>query len=202
MELNTNEFDAMQGGPKEFIHKHLEMRVLRKLGLQITGKNILEIGCGSGYGAELINTYQPKSYLGIDLMPEQIELARQRKIENCQFKIFDATEINNLTKNEIFTSQIEEIIVFRILHHIPEWKKVLKASYDKLPPGGSIYIIEPYRFLSKLADLFLAWQHPKEALFTTTEFEIEMRHLGFQTKTVSIGYGFAMQGTVLDKPLQ
>jgi len=200
MELNTNEFAAMQGGPKEFIHKHLEMRVLRNLGLYISGKNILEIGCGSGYGAELINTYQPNSYLGVDLMPEQIELAKQRELENCQFQILDATEINNTTISKMAGPQIEEIIVFRILHHIPEWKKVLKASFDKLPPGGSIYIIEPYRFLSKLADLFLEWQHPKEAMFSTSEFEKEMHRLGFKTKTVSIGYGFAMQGSVPDKP--
>ena len=131
-------------------------------------------------------------------------ISRQYKIaknyfEKDQFKIIDATEINKLAKNEMISSQIEEIIVFRILHHIPEWKKVLKASFDKLPPGGSIYIVEPYRFLSKLADLFLAWQHPEEALFTTAEFEREMRYSGFQTKIVSIGYGFAIRGTVPDK---
>ena len=199
MELNANEFDAMQGGPKEFINNPLEMRVLKILGLHISGKNILEIGCGSGYGAELINTYQPKSYLGIDLMPQQIEIAKQRKLLNCQFEILDAIEINNFTTNKMSASQIEEIVVFRILHHIPEWKKVLKACYEKLPPGGSIYIIEPYRFLSKLADLFLEWQHPKEAMFSTADIEQEMRQLGFQTKTISIGYGFAMKGTVLDK---
>ena len=191
MKLNNNEFNAMQGGFKEIIHKHLEMRTLKNLGLEITGKNILEIGCGSGYGAELLSAYRPKNYLGIDLMPEQINLAQQRNIRNSQFKVLDATRINQLN-----TPPTEEIVVFRILHHIPEWKAVLKASAEKLSPGGSIYIIEPYRYLSKLADLFLAWQHPPEALFTTAEIRQEMHQLGFATKVTSVGYGFAMRGTI------
>ena len=201
MKLNAKEFGAMQGGVKEFIHKHLEMRVLRKLGLHIAGNNILEIGCGSGFGAELINAYHPSNYLGIDLMPQQIELAKRRNVKNSQFELLDATQIDKLSSSGLFPHQVEEIVVFRILHHIPEWKKVLKESYEKLPPGGSIYIIEPYRFLSKLADLFLAWQHPKEALFSTAEFEQEMRQLGFQIESISIGYGFAMRGTIT-KPVE
>lgn len=57
-----------------------------------------------------------------------------------------------------------------------------------------MYIIEPYRFLSKLADTFLEWQHPEEALFTVSEFEKAMKQTGFVTRKKTIGYGFAMQG--------
>jgi len=192
MELNKNEFNAMQGGFKEFIHKHLEMRTLQNLGLQVTEQNVLEIGCGSGYGAELLSAYHPNSYLGIDLMPEQIDLAKQKSIPNSQFEIADATQMDQLR-----TAPIDEIIVFRILHHIPQWKAVLQASFDKLSTGGSIYIIEPYRYLSKLADLFLDWQHPEEALFTTREIQQEMHRIGFKTSITSVGYGFAMRGTVV-----
>jgi len=45
-----------------------------------------------------------------------------------------------------------------------------------------------------MADIFLEWQHPEEALFSVKEFESEMSKIGFSTKKKSIGYGFAMCG--------
>lgn len=189
MELNKNEFNAMQGGFKEFIHEKLDMRVLKNLGLTIQGKNILEIGCGSGFGAELIMKSNPKSYLGIDIMEDQIDLARSRNLPGANFELMDATKISSLGQYSV-----DEIVDFRILHHIPEWKSVIAECFEVLSPGGAMYIIEPYRALSKLADAFLEWQHPEEALFTVAEFKNEMEKLGFVSSSKTIGYGFALQG--------
>ncbi len=194
MELNPNEFKAMQGGFKEWVHEHLDFRALRSLGLSIAGNNVLEIGCGSGYGAELLRKNQPSRYLGIDVMPEQIELAQSRNVPNATFKLWDATHLTDLSDEKI-----DEIVVFRILHHIPEWQEVLRQCYQLLSHDGAIYIVEPYRLLSKMADLFLAWQHPEEALFRVVEFEEEMKRVGFVTKKISIGYGFAMCGVKVSK---
>lgn len=189
MELNNNEFSAMQSGFKEFFHQHLDMRVVKKLGLTIRDKSVLEIGCGSGYGAELLMKYQPKSYLGIDIMADQIGLANKRNLNGADFKLMDVTEVSSLgVKN------IDELIDFRILHHIPEWKSVLLECYKLLAPGGAMYVVEPYRIMSKLADTFLEWQHPPEALFSVAELEKEMASIGFTTRKKTIGYGFVMVG--------
>lgn len=179
----------MQGGFKEIIHEQLDMRALKKLGLNVSNKRVLEIGCGSGFGAELLMASEPQSYVGIDLMEDQISLAQQRNLKNAEFKAMDATQIAIFGKG-----QIDEIIDFRILHHVPQWKRVLAECYQLLSSGGAMYVIEPYRFLLKLADTFLEWQHPEEALFTVAEFENEMKKLGFSIRSKTIGYGFALQG--------
>ena len=189
MELNKNEFSAMQGGFKEFIHEQLDMRALKSLGFSASNKRVLEIGCGSGFGAELLMASAPKSYVGIDIMDDQISLAQQRNLKNAEFMVMDVSQIAMFGESEI-----DEIIDFRILHHVPEWRSVLAECYKLLSPGGAMYVIEPYRFLSKLADTFLEWQHPEEALFTVAEFENEMRILGFEIRRKTIGYGFALQG--------
>ena len=189
MELNNNEFSAMQSGIKEFFHEHLDMRALKKLGLTIRDKRVLEIGCGSGYGAELLMKYAPKSYVGIDIMEDQIGLANNRHLFGADFKLMDATEIGSLG-----VDKIDEVIDFRILHHVPEWKNVLLECYKLLSPGGAMYVVEPYRAMSKLADAFLDWQHPSEALFKVDELEKEMQRIGFTTRKKSIGYGFVMVG--------
>ena len=189
MELNRNEFNAMQGGFKEFIHEKLDLKALESLGLTIQGKNILEVGCGSGFGAELLLKFKPSSYLGIDIMEDQIDLARSRNLVDANFELMDATKISSLGQHSI-----DEIVDFRILHHIPEWKSVIEECFEVLSPGGAMYVIEPYRVLSRLADTFLEWQHPEEALFTVAEFENQMKKIGFITRSKTIGYGFAMQG--------
>ena len=63
------------------VQKRVEFRLfnkfLEKHGIDLTGGVILDVGCGSGYGTELIRSrYNPKELVAFDLMPEQIEIAR------------------------------------------------------------------------------------------------------------------------------
>ena len=105
MKLSDIEFKAMNNPLRRFIQKHLEFRNFRSLGLVDKNMNILEIGCGSGYGAVLLSTLQPKSYIGIDLMPEQISLTGQWRLPGYEFKTMDASDMRDIA------SQSRDIIV-------------------------------------------------------------------------------------------
>jgi hypothetical protein len=58
MRLGRIEFLAMNNPLKRWLQKHVEFRVFRrhleKHHIDLTGKAILDAGCGSGYGTELI----------------------------------------------------------------------------------------------------------------------------------------------------
>ena len=59
-----------------------------------SGKDILEVGCGSGYSASLIVKDHPKSYTGMDIMPEQLEKAEALKsgftaVKRCNYAGLD-----------------------------------------------------------------------------------------------------------------
>ena len=73
------ELKAVNGPLRRFLQRRVEFPIFRWLGLKGQGLDILEVGCGSGYGAVLLCRLKPKSYLGIDLMPEMIDLALKRK---------------------------------------------------------------------------------------------------------------------------
>jgi len=60
---------------RRFFHRRIEFPLFRLVGLRVEGQDVLEVGCGTGYGAELLAKLGPRSYLGVDLMPEMIELA-------------------------------------------------------------------------------------------------------------------------------
>ena len=53
MKLSLKEYDAMQSGWRKWINEHLEMGGFKAWGMDFTGKDILEVGCGSGYSASL-----------------------------------------------------------------------------------------------------------------------------------------------------
>lgn len=54
---------------KEFLDKH---------NISLEGKIVLDAGCGSGYSTNLIQQFLPAELVGFDLMPMQIEKAKQK----------------------------------------------------------------------------------------------------------------------------
>ena len=79
MRLVDAEFKAVNSATRRFLHRWVEFPVLKLIGLRSDGLDVLEIGCGSGYGAKLPPHAAPKSYVGIDLMPEMIDLAKKSR---------------------------------------------------------------------------------------------------------------------------
>jgi len=75
MKLSLREYDAMQSGWRKWINEHMEIGGFKAWGMDFAGKDTLEVGCESGYSASLIVKDHPKSYTGMDIMPEQLEKA-------------------------------------------------------------------------------------------------------------------------------
>jgi short-subunit dehydrogenase len=91
MRLSPIEFQAMNNAVRRWLQRTVEFPLFKSIGLEHTNQDILEIGCGSGYGAVLLSSLQPKSYVGVDLMPEQIALAQARQLPNATFMVQDAS---------------------------------------------------------------------------------------------------------------
>jgi ubiquinone/menaquinone biosynthesis C-methylase UbiE len=142
--------------------------------LDINDKDVLEIGCGNGYGGHLLNQLQPKSYIGLDVMEEQIEIAR-RKYPQYQYIVQDATDLSQFAN-----ASKDVVIIFGVLHHIPEWRKALDEIARVLKPnGGTLFLEEPRGVDLKFFDFFFRWGHPNTD-FGLNALEEYLKSLGFK----------------------
>ena len=145
MRLGKTEFYAMNNPVRRCIQKYGEFRLfkkfLKKHKINLSGKVIIDAGCGSGYSSKLImDVFNPSELIAFDIMPEQIAIARKR-YAGITFKIGD------LTQMQIPDGTADAVFVFGILHHIPEWRKALKNISGFLKQSGVFLVDEPrYRF--------------------------------------------------------
>ena len=154
MKLSEIEFRAMQSIWRKWGQKYFEIPQYVRIGLDVRDKDVLEIGCGSGFGALLLNHYQPKSYIGLDVMDEQIELAC-KNYPQYQFLVQDATDLSQFSEGSK-----DIVVIFGVLHHIPEWRKTIREIARVLKPGGSLFLEEPRGNDIKLFDFIFRWGHP------------------------------------------
>jgi ubiquinone/menaquinone biosynthesis C-methylase UbiE len=154
MKLSDIEFRAMDSWWRRWGQEHFEVPLFAKMGMDLREKDVLEIGCGNGHGAYLLNQRTPRSYVGLDLMAEQIEKAH-RRFPDYQFLVQDATELNRFAD-----ASKDIVIIFGVLHHIPEWRKVIDEVRRVLKPNGRFFVEEPRGMDLKLFDFFFRWGHP------------------------------------------
>ena len=174
MKLSVGEFEAMQMPWRKWWIEKIELDYFKSFGMNLEGKRILEVGCGSGYAASLLLKENPNEYIGIDIMPEQIALAEEKNLSRARFIVGDA---GNLT--DFKSGVIDAIFDFCILHHVVGWRKFFDDSYRVLRQGGSIYLADLSKRCIHITDFFLHWDHNEECLFTFKELEEQAEHSGF-----------------------
>jgi len=154
MKLSDIEFRAMDSWWRRWGQAHFEIPLFSANGPGCAGQGCLEIGCGNGHGAYLLNQSSPRSYVGLDVMEEQVEKARQR-YPHYQFLVQDASDLSQFGE-----ASKDVVIIFGVLHHIPEWRKVIDEIRGVLRPGGSFFVEEPRGMDLKLFEIFFRWGHP------------------------------------------
>jgi SAM-dependent methyltransferase len=186
MRLSRAEFLAMNNPARRLLQRAVEVPLLRGMGLQVENRDVLEIGCGSGYAAVLLGRRGPRRYVGVDLMPEQIALAQARRLPGAEFRVGDATDLSDFPD----ASQ-DVVIMFGVLHHIPAWRRAVDEISRVLRPGGQLYVEEPgHRFIG-LTEPFVRLGHPVPRLHLR-DLEAYLAGQGFAIAARRYVFGFGL----------
>ena len=94
--------------------------------------DFLEVGCGSGEVARYIAERYRSDVVGIDVDPEQVEMARKSAdgLSNVRFLEADATSL------PFADGSFDVVLSFGVLHHIPNWLDALEEIRRVLRDGG------------------------------------------------------------------
>ncbi len=121
----------------EIIYEHWHRYLIGRE--YVTGKRVLDIPCGEGYGSNLLAT-RAESVLGIDISSEAVAHATARyDKENLRFIAADCTDIHEPD------ASFDVIISFEMIEHITTQEVFLREVVRLLKPGGMFIISSPNR---------------------------------------------------------
>ncbi|HZE20998.1 MAG TPA: class I SAM-dependent methyltransferase [Desulfobaccales bacterium] len=140
---------------------------------------VLEIGCGRGAGACLIQEkFNPAVMHAFDLDHDMILRAgryvKARRQEKISFYVGNALWLPY--RNEV----LDAVFGFGVLHHLPDWRGGLREIARVLKPGG-IYFLE--EFYPQFYQNFLfrhIFIHPEHDRFRSPDLHQALAEAGFE----------------------
>ncbi len=166
---------------KKFMLSFLELKVfksfIKSCNSNLTGKNILEVGCGAGYGIEPIyRSFKPKEYFAFDISLKMVLLsAAKAKKKKIPVNVF----LGDVKEIKLPSKKFDIVFVFTVLHHVEGWRDGLKEINRVLKPKGLLLINEINSRSLSWFERYLKVFHPKKAYFTWDEFNQGLNNAGF-----------------------
>ena len=108
-----------------------------RLGGDVAGGRVLEIGCGRGVGVEIIlSEFRAASVVAFDLDPKLVAMAETRLAtygDRVDVSVGSATEI------AAEDSSFDAVFDFGVIHQIEQWPRAVAECARVLKPGGRFY---------------------------------------------------------------
>jgi SAM-dependent methyltransferase len=122
--------------PAHFVEWATVARMIQAVGLP-KGARIIDVGCGGGW-TSLFLAEAGYSVLGYDLVPANVELARERAARWSSSARFEVADMEDLPPGE----PADAALLFEALHHSTRHRTALEAISRRLRPGGWLVLGE------------------------------------------------------------
>jgi SAM-dependent methyltransferase len=110
------------------------------LSLCKNGERVLDAGCGTGYGASLLNRRSHAAVLGIDVSPDAINHAlREYASAGAQFAIGRCESL------PVREGSMDLVTAFEVIEHLDGWREFLVESRRVLAANGLLLVSTPNR---------------------------------------------------------
>ena len=164
---------------KEYIYKHIQdLAAQNPNGELVLG----DFGCGDGeHSCEAAMVVDNTRYLGFDLSPDLIEVAKERAALNGLSARTEFVTANAEDKHPLNDAKVDVMLVLNILHHV-ELETVIPNLLASTKPGGLLIIREPIAYskrLQKIRDMSGVEKKvtPDERQLSREEIDYLLEHL-------------------------
>jgi SAM-dependent methyltransferase len=108
------------------------------VGQFVRGCDVVDAGCGYGYGSSYLARHGARSVLGVDVDSSAVSFAKRTfGAPNCSFRRLD------LTKDVTASESFDAAVCFEVLEHVKEPRVFLQNLRRLLRPGGSLFLSTP-----------------------------------------------------------
>ena len=164
----------------------------KKMGNLAPGGKCLEIGCGCGVGAQIINqSFVPASIHALDIDLDMLNAAKKKRTawKNLPLHLIagDAQELP--FPDHCF----DAVFNFGIIHHLEDWQKGITEIARVLKDSGVFFFEEIYPPLYANALFRRILDHPRENRFHGPEYRAALVTSGLRLLD-GVGVGSAAAG--------
>ena len=159
--------------------------------INLTGKNVLDIGCGGGILAESM-ARKGANVTGIDLSEKALKVADLHGLEsgiNVRYKKISAEE---MASEE--AEKYDVVTCMEMLEHVPNPASIIRACYSLVKPGGHVFFstlnrnVKSYLFAIIGAEYVLQLlpkgTHDYAKFITPAELSQAIRNAGLQVESL------------------
>lgn len=171
--IADNYINKFNAPPLSWI-RYFETKALIKYLPDIINKDIIELGCGTGYYTEKLLRYAPNSITAIDLEPKMLaKLPKNDKIIaiNADVTTLDLKQQYHLA----FSAGMLEFVANPL--------QVLIKTHSLLKPGATFILLIPTKTIS---GFFYKMYHKRNNininLFEINSFKLSAKHTGWKVK--------------------
>lgn len=134
--------------------------------------NVLDLGCGSGYGSHILAEARPDARVtGIDYDAQAVEHARRHhQLANLSFAVGDPTA----WERTIGSSRFDAIACFDVIEHVQHRELLLEAVVEHLHPHGELFFSTPCA--SNTNNLKPGWEHHRIEYSTASLYDFLARY--------------------------
>ncbi len=178
MLLNRIEKLVVSNPLRAFIQHHFEAGRLLRMGGPLKGGRVLEVGCGPGYGIEVIlDSFGADSVDAFDLDPDMVARTKKRlsrRRERVNIWTADAAAI------PAREASYDAAFDFFVIHHVPDWRRAVEEIHRVLKPGGRLYAGEVFEKLITNPIARRLLEHPQHDRFDEEKFREALSSSGFR----------------------
>jgi len=121
-------------------------RALREAGVELAGKRVLDVGCGTGFFTRFYLEHGAQ-VTGIDIAPTSIQRLSEQ-YPGARFILSDVSEVQLAERYDVVNA-------FDVLYHITDdarWETALRHLGDAVVPGGALLVTDAFTDMGAVAE--------------------------------------------------